>query len=164
MTTLPPPRTPRPLPESPKEDGEIGETISDLLARHPNLSPGMDKVLNAVNEHQDVLSPQVAAAVGRLLSAALSPLRAVKASPQAAREALGSIATEMLPMRKAKAKQVEQRHAQVLAQLAREAAAEVEKERNRGARVAQQKADIFARRPRDKITKEKSGRVLRERT
>ena len=89
----------------------------------------------------------MAAAVGRLLSAALSPLRAVKASPQAAREALGSIATEMLPMRKAKAKQVEQRHAQVLAQLAREAAAEVEKERNRGARVAQQKADIFARRP-----------------
>ena len=167
MTTLPPPRTPAQRggsPPSPKEDGEIGETISDLLARHPNLSPGMDKALNAVNEHQDVLSPQVAAAVGRLLSAALSPLRAVKASPQAAREALGSIATEMLPMRKAKAKQVEQRHAQVLAQLAREAAAEVEKERNRGARVAQQKADIFARRPRDKITKEKSGRVLRERT
>ena len=59
---------------------------------------------------------------------------------------------------------VEQRHAQVLAQLAREAAAEVEKERNRGARVAQQKAGIFARRARDKITREKSGRVLRERT
>ena len=163
MPTRTPPRTLRHLPQSPKEDGEIGETIGDLLARHPNRSPGIDEVLNAVNEHQEVLSPHVAAAVGRLLSAALSPLRAVKASPQAAREALGSIATEMLPIRKAKAKRVEQRHAQLLAQLAREAAAEVEKERQRGARVAQQKAELFDRRPRDKITREKSGRVLRER-
>ena len=107
--------------------------------------------------------PKVGAYIADPSGSAFSfPNRADYFRPPAAL-VLGSIATEMLPIRKAMAKRVEQRHAQLLAQLAREAAAEVEKERQRGARVAQQKAEIFERRPRDKITREKSGRVLRER-
>ena len=153
-----PPRTPRQLP---KEDGEVGETFGDLLARHPNLSPGLTQCLRAVNDHEEVLSPRVGQAISTLLSAALSPLP-IKGSPRAARAALRSITTEELPIRKAKAKRLEEHKAWLLVDLSRKAAAEVEREQERAANVARQREEIAARRPKDKITREKSGRVRRD--
>ena len=68
----------------PKEDGEIGEAIQDVLARHPDLtSPPMQayKRIEKLSEHA---TPGVEQVVGRCLSAALSPVEGAKVSPDTA--------------------------------------------------------------------------------
>ena len=97
MHSTPPPRAPR--PRSPVEDGEIGETAQDVLIRHPLLTPNERRIVLALREHEDELTPEAAAAMGRMLSAALSPMP-VKASPTTAKMALNIMATKMLPQRR----------------------------------------------------------------
>jgi len=80
----PPPRPAQGGPVPPKEDGEIGEAIQDVLARHPDLtSPPMQayKRIEKLSEHA---TPGVEQVVGRCLSAALSPVEGAKVSPDTA--------------------------------------------------------------------------------
>ena len=131
---------------SPKEDGEVGETLGDILARHSSLSPGMVECVEALKQHNALISPQVASAITRLVSAALSPL-GCKADPRDAKEALHSISTEMLPQRAAKVKRFKQRHAEKLAQLAREAAEAVERENEKRSKAVKRQREEVAARP-----------------
>ena len=160
---MPPSKKPVPrTPRSPKEDGEVGETLNDVLARHPSLSPGMQACLSAISQHSEVISPKVAAAVGRLVSAALSPMPC-KADPQDARDALKTVGTEMLPARSAKLKRAKERHAERLWQLAQEAAKEVQRDSQaRGGQVSSRRAAIAARPTRQKRTIDNTTRVLWE--
>ena len=144
-----------------KEDGEVGETLNDVLARHPSLSPGMQACLSAISQHSEVISPKVAVAVGRLVSAALSPMPC-KADPQDARDALKTVGTEMLPARSAKLKRAKERHAERLWQLAQEAAKEVQRDSARGGQVSSRRAAIAARPTRQKRTIANTTRVLWE--
>ena len=158
---MPPSKKPVPrTPRSPKEDGEVGETLNDVLARHPILSPGMRQCIDSIYEHAEVITPEVAAAVGRLVSAALSPL-ACKADPADAAGALASISKRILPERSAKLNRARQRHAQQLAQLALAAAKEVQREsEQRAERRKTQRQAIAARPTRSTRMIEKMGRVL----
>ena len=63
---------------SPKEDGEIGESAADVLERHPLLTPSEGMIVKGLRQYEDEFTPEVSAAIGRLLSAALSPM-AIKA-------------------------------------------------------------------------------------
>ena len=123
--TTPASRRSRPSARSPKEDGEIGETAQDVLIRHPFRSPGMNRIVKALREHEPELSPQVAAGMGRLLSAALSPMEG-KAEPKDAKEALNIIATKMLPERRQQQRELDARQERELRRLQREAAAALE--------------------------------------
>ena len=133
----PPPRPPR--NRSPKEDGEIGETAQDVIVRNPNITPGMRALINKIREVSDVpeiFTPGVAAAVGRCLSAAMSPM-SCKADPKDAKEALELIATEMLPERKSKVDQMAAEDKARLEEAAAAAAAALEAARTaHGAAVA----------------------------
>ena len=162
ISHMPPSKKPVPrTPRSPKEDGEVGETLNDVLARHPSLSPGMQACLSAISQHSEVISPKVAVAVGRLVSAALSPMPC-KADPQDARDALKTVGTEMLPARSAKLKRAKERHAERLWQLAQEAAKEVQRDSARGGQVSSRRAAIAARPTRQKRTVANTTRVLWE--
>jgi regulator of protease activity HflC (stomatin/prohibitin superfamily) len=119
----PPPRKPR--PRSPVEDGEVGETAQDVLIRHPLLSPGERRMVNMLRQHEDVLTPEAAAAMGRLLSAALSPMP-IKASPTTAKEALNTMATEMLPQRKRQREEMDEAEQKRLDEEVEQRAAAVE--------------------------------------
>ena len=91
---MPPSKKPVPrTPRSPKEDGEVGETLNDVLARHPILSPGMRQCIDSIYEHAEVITPEVAAAVGRLASAALSPRLLAKLTLQMRQEPLPALAS-----------------------------------------------------------------------
>ena len=122
-------RTParRVRPRSPMEDGEIGESAQDVLMRHPLLSPGERRIVKALRAHEEELTPCVAASVGRLLSAALSPM-AMKADVSDAKEALEIIATEVLPKRKQQRRKLAHAEERVLRQQEREVAAAIEAE------------------------------------
>ena len=105
MATPPPRGAVRKRPRSPVEDGEVGETAQDVLIRHPLLSPGERRIVKALREHEDELTPHVAASMGRLLSAALSPMP-LKCDVKDAKEALHIMTTEMLPNRRQKRREL----------------------------------------------------------
>ena len=104
-------RTP-PRPQEPKEDGEVGEKIGDLLLRHGQQLKGeLGRMVKELDDHADAFSPATMKMVGRMLSAALSPMPH-KASSEEALEALDTFTAEHLPLRrraksKAKALQAE---------------------------------------------------------
>ena len=112
---------------SPKEDGEIDETAQDVLIRHPLLSPGERRIVKALREHEDELTPKLAAAMGRLLSAALSPMP-LKADVTDAKMALEIIGTEMLPKRRQVRRDLAAEEERGLRQKEREVAAALEAE------------------------------------
>ena len=86
---------------SPKEDGEHGETIGDLLRRHGHELDGeLGTMVKELRENVDVFGPRTIQMVGRMLSAALSPMPD-KASPQDAIEALRTFTSESVPERRA---------------------------------------------------------------
>ena len=121
----------------------------------------MRQCIDSIYEHAEVITPEVAAAVGRLVSAALSPL-ACKADPADAAGALASISKRILPERSAKLNRARQRQAQQLTQLALAAAKEVQRESEHSepsARKTQRQA-IAARPTRSTRMIEKTGRVL----
>ncbi|MDC0525402.1 hypothetical protein OAO87_00290 [bacterium] len=99
-------RTPQRRTE-PKEDGEVGEKIGDLLRRHgQELGGELGSMVKELDDNVGVFSPATMKMVGRMLSAALSPMPH-KASPEEALEALETFTSEHLPLRrraKAKAK------------------------------------------------------------
>ena len=105
----------------------------------------MQACLSAISQHSEVISPKVAAAVGRLVSAALSPMPC-KADPQDARDALKTVGTEMLPARSAKLKRAKERHAECLWRLAQEAAKEVEHEKVRHSAVVKRRREVVSER------------------
>ena len=116
----------RPL-RSPKEDGEIDESAQDVLIRHPLLSPGERRIVKGLREHEDELTPKLAADMGRLLSAALSPMP-IKAEPMDAKQALEFIVTEMLPRRRQAKRELAAEDARALRRQERELAAALEAE------------------------------------
>ena len=132
-----------PAPRSPKEDGEVGETLSDILARHSVLSPEMASCVQTYNKHSDVLSPEVTAAFTRLVSAALSPMSCKVGRPEA-KEGLACITRKQLPRRACVVKRMKVEHAERLAQLAREAALEVQREEVRHGAVVRRRREAVA--------------------
>jgi len=128
-----------PVRGSPKESGEVGETVGDLLARHPDMSPIVEEVIETINRHAECMTPQVGRAVVRLLSAVLSP-SPTRATKRDARIALLNISSEMLPSR------LEQRRSKRLReQEALKAAAEAAAERERRQRARRQAASAEGR-------------------
>ena len=80
-------RTP-PRPQEPKEDGEVGEKIGDLLQRHgQELKGELGRMVKELDDNVGVFSPATMKMVGRMLSAALSPMPH-KASPEHRRRTL----------------------------------------------------------------------------
>ena len=124
---MPPFATPRAGHASPREDGEVGETAQDVLDRHPCCSPQMATCIDALKKYESVMTPGIAKAVGRLLSAALSPLHC-KAEPEDAKEALQVVATKMLPERACKKRKADEEQARALEAAANALAATVERE------------------------------------
>ena len=112
-----------------------------MLDRHPLLSPGEKNIVAALRKYEDEFTPEVGAAVGRLLSATLSPMP-IKAEPKDAKEALQIITTVVLPVRREKRLALtkkEEAEAEELAQAAR-AAMEAANAAKGAARKAKRKA------------------------
>ena len=68
----------------PKEDGEIGETIRDVVSRHPDTDSPALQAYGRIYDLKEHGTPGVEKVVGRCLSAALSPVEGFKASPNTA--------------------------------------------------------------------------------
>ena len=84
----------------PKEDGEVGETIRDVLLRHgQELDGKLGDMVKELEDHVELFGQNTLRMVGRMLSAALSPMPH-KASPEEAGEALDFFVAENLPLRK----------------------------------------------------------------
>ena len=147
MATPPPSRAARKRPRSPKEDGEIGETAQDVLMRHPLLTPGERRLVKALREYEDELTPDVARSMGRMLSAALSPMPQ-KLEPKDAKEALEIIATKVLQQRRQQRCELAEAEARELRQRQREAAAAVEAENmTRGAAAVARRPTVGSPKP-----------------
>ena len=148
-----------PPPQSPKEDGEIGETVGDILDRHPAMSPGMRRCINEISRHGDVLSPEVGGTIARLLSAALSPLEQ-KLDQKDAKDALHSISSEMLPKRHITFKKMQERHTEELRRLSQEAAKAVQAEHEaRREAVAKRRNDAVVVAPPKRRKRDNLGRA-----
>ena len=96
-------RTPRP---SPAEDGELRETLQDVLDRNKAKTPITRGLIKRLYEHQDVLTPGAAAVTGRLLSAWWEPAP-TKMSPEPAKNAAFHMVGQVLPERKVAKKAAE---------------------------------------------------------
>ena len=72
----------------PKEDGEIGEAIRDVVARHSDTDSPALQAYRRIEGLKDHATPGMERVVGRSLSAALSPVEGFKASPNTAMECL----------------------------------------------------------------------------
>ena len=92
-----------------------------------------------------LLSPEVTAAFTRLVSAALSPMPCKVGRPEA-KEGLACITRKMLPRRACVVKRMKVEHAERLAQLAREAALEVQREEVRHGAVVRRRREAVAER------------------
>ena len=93
-------RTPKRAVKEPKEDGEVGETIADLLTRHGvNVDGKLRSMVDELYDNVDVFTPQCTKMVHRMLSAALSPMPH-KTAPEEAMEALDTFKSEHLPQRR----------------------------------------------------------------
>ena len=98
--------TPRPptrkQQKSPKEDGELGETLDDVLRRHPSdLSPGFGSAVQALRGNESLLTPNSGGAAGRLASAVLDPMPS-KIDSEDAKSAFCDMAYDMLPRRRSR--------------------------------------------------------------
>ena len=144
---------------SPKEDGEIGETLQDVVQRHQSShclnSPPM-LAYKTIESLAADLTPGLARVTGRCLSAALSPVDGLKASPTTAMEGLEAVKVSLMERKEKRKSAVKRLHES--AELEREEM--LEKERlKRGQRLAARKAAIAARPPPKKRHMERSGRV-----
>ena len=138
--------TPRVGRRSPKEDGEIGETAQDVLDRHPALSPQMATCVSALRDYESELTPGIARAVGKLLSAALSPLQG-KAEPEDAVEALQIVATKMLPERACAKRRRQEMHSRNVRAKAEALVAAVQREQKRAGENRKRMREEIAARP-----------------
>ena len=66
----------RQLVSSPKESGEIGETIGDMIARHPHSAERVKSLVSRIEEYAELMTPGIATAFEREVSAAVSPIQA----------------------------------------------------------------------------------------
>ena len=80
--------------------------------------------------HDDTFTPELGSSVGRLLSAALSPM-SFKADPEDAKEALHIITTEVLPWRRQRQRELTAEQLRVLQEQERQLAADLEEEATR---------------------------------
>ena len=60
----------RQLVSSPKESGEIGETIGDMIARHPHSAERVKSLVSRIEEHAELMTPGIATASERGICAA----------------------------------------------------------------------------------------------
>ena len=68
-----PPRSRSPR-RSPKEAGEVGETVEDVIRRHNNPLASPVQLLRNLEQYNDVATPNLLDTAARLASAAMSPL------------------------------------------------------------------------------------------
>ena len=100
-----PRRPPSGRQKSPKEDGEIGESLEDVLSRHPHdITPGMGAAVAALRDNEDLLTPQSGAFAGRMASAVLS-LMAHKPEPEDAKEAFVEIVYDVEQCRRTRSEE-----------------------------------------------------------
>ena len=64
----------RVTPPSPAEDGELRETLQDVIDRNKHKSPVTRGIVKKLYAYRDVLTPGAARTMGNLLSAYLEPM------------------------------------------------------------------------------------------
>jgi hypothetical protein len=58
--------------KSPREDGEVGESFSDIVLRHPDVTPRSGACINQIARFQESITPGLGGTIHSVLSCALS--------------------------------------------------------------------------------------------
>ena len=120
-----PPRSRSPR-RSPKEAGEVGETVEDVIRRHNNPLASPVQLLRNLEQYNDVATPNLLDTAARLASAAMSPLPG-RLTRSAAKESL----QELVGVAKTRREKRAMRIAQEAARAAAAQAAHEREERRR---------------------------------
>ena len=124
-----PTRSATPVLDSPKEDGEVGETLGDIVRRHQlDITPEVEHLYSAMHTGYEFMGPDTASNSARLLSAILSPMPH-KATPADAKQALRCITHYVLPQRRRTRAEEKAFQMALDAELARAVAEKMEEER-----------------------------------